>query len=321
MRDDNRPVGLTLIELAQRYATEESARSYFEQIRWPNGPVCPHCGNADQERIYTLTADKHKKIRPGLRKCAECGQGFTVQVGTVMEDSHIPLNKWLIAFYIMCASKTQVSALQLQRQLELGSYRSAWFLCQRIRFAFKDAEPTDLLQGTVEADETYIGGKRRGRGRGYVGNKTAVVSLVERGGRVRSQVMDTVTGKEITKVLKQHVAATAVLNTDESKLYTAVGKDFTSHDTVNHSVEEYARKDASGRLVTTNAAEGFFGNSKRSIDGTHHHISKKHTGLYFAELDHKYNTRKMSDGERTIEGIQKMEGKRLMLKQPKRKAE
>jgi transposase-like protein len=308
---------LTLIQIMQQFSTEEAAREYFEKLRWPTGAVCPHCGNCDAERIYKVTPNPSAKIRAGLYKCAECREAFTVTMGTVMEDSHIPLNKWLIAFYIMCASKTQVSALQLQRQLELGSYRSAWFLCHRIRFPLMDAAPSDLLRGTVEADETYIGGKVRGKGRRYVGNKTAVVSLVERDGRVRSQVVESVSGKEITKILKQHVAADANLNTDESPLYAKVGNEFASHDKVNHSLEEYARHDVcTGRLATTNTAEGFFGNSKRSLDGTHHHISKKHTNLYFAELDYKYNTRKVTDGARTIGGIQRMEGKRLMLRKP-----
>jgi transposase-like protein len=205
-----------------------------------------------------------------------------------------------------------------QRQLEIGSYRSAWFMCHRIRFALRDMEPSDLLRGTVEADETYIGGVARGKGRGYVKNKTAVVSLVERGGRVRSKVVEMVTGKEITKILKAHVSPDAALNTDESPVYSRAGRSFASHDTVNHSEKEYVRHDkVTGRLATTNAVEGFFGNSKRSVDGTHHHISKRHTGLYFAELDYKYNTRKLSDGERTNAGIRKMNGKRLMLKSPK----
>ena len=281
---DTKHTELTLMQITKRFSTEDAAREYFEQIRWPEGPVCVHCGNADTERIYKVTANQAKKIRAGLYKCAECGEGFTVTVGTVMEDTHIPLNKWLIAFYMMCASKTQISALQLQRQLEIGSYRTALFLCHRIRYALKDAEPTDLLNGYVEADETYIGGKRRGKGRAYTGNKTPVVSLVERGGRVRSQVVNAskVSGAEITMILRKHVAETAHLNTDQSPIYAKVGKEFATHDTVNHSVEEYARKDDSGRLATTNAAEGFFGNSKRSIDGTHHHISRQHTGLYFA---------------------------------------
>lgn len=270
--------------------------------------------------MYKVTTNTSKKIRAGLYKCAECNDQFTVTVGTVMEDSHIPLNKWLIAFYIMCASKTQVSALQLQRQLELGSYRSAWFLCHRIRFALTDVLPKSDLSGTIEADETYIGGKRRGVGGGYVANKTPVVSIVERGGRVRSQVVKNVNETSIAKILKANVTLDANLNTDQSRLYKKVGKVFASHDVVNHSKEEYARHDLeTGRLATTNTVEGFFGNSKRAIDGTHHHISRKHTGLYFAELDYKYNTRKETDGVRTVQGIQGMSGKRLMLRRSKQK--
>jgi transposase-like protein len=149
---------LTLVQIAQRFLTEEAARQYFEKLRWPNGPVCPHCGNENQARVYKVTPNPAKKIRAGLYKCADCLQGFTVTVGTVCEDSHIPLNKWLIGFYMMCASKTQVSALQVQRQLEIGSYRSAWFMCHRIRVALQDIMPTGRLDGIVEADETCIGG-------------------------------------------------------------------------------------------------------------------------------------------------------------------
>jgi transposase-like protein len=308
---------LTLIQIAQRFSTEESAREYFEKLRWPNGPVCPHCSNADQARVYKVTPNPAKKIRAGLYKCAECLQGFTVTVGTVCEDSHIPLNKWLIGFYMMCASKTQISALQLQRQLEIGSYRSAWFMCHRIRFALQDIMPTDKLEGTVEADETYIGGVKRGMGRRYTGNKTAVVSLVERGGRVRSQVVQKVNGDVLGRLLKQHVAETAHLNTDEAPVYKKPGKAFASHDVVNHSQEEYARQDDSGRLASTNTAEGFFGNSKRSLDGTHHQVSAKHLPLYLAELDYKYNTRNETDGARTSSAIPKIVGKRLMLRRPK----
>lgn len=310
---------LTLMNMMQRFSTEEKARKYFEQLVWPDGPFCPHCGNADGERIYKVTPNQKKKIRAGLYKCAECKEGFTVTINTVMEDSHIPLNKWLLAFYMMCASKTQISALQLQRQLEIGSYRSAWFMCQRIRFTLRDAMPTDKLSGTVEADETYIGGRVHGRGRRYVGNKTVVVSLVERGGRgrVRSTVVDKVTGEALDLLLRRHVAKSSHLNTDESGMYTASGKGFASHDTVNHSAEEYVRRDKkTGRHVTTNTAEGFFGNTKRSLDGTHHHVSRKYLSLYLAELDHKYNTRQSTDGVRTESAIQGIKGKRLMFRSP-----
>ena len=317
-RDIGEGSDLTLLSICQKFSTEEAARSYMEALRWPDGPTCPHCGTCDRARITKIPANAASKIRPGLYRCAECQSQFTVTVGTVCEDSHIPLNKWLIAFYMMCASKTQVSALQLQRQLELGSYRSALFMCHRIRYALKDSFPETKLSGTVEADETYMGGKARGKGRGYVGNKTPVVSLVERGGRVRSQVAKMVTGDAMGKLLHKHVDVSANLNTDESPLYKTVGKTFASHDTVNHSREEYARDDEhTGRKATTNTVEGFFGNSKRSISGTHHNISAEHMDLYFAELDFKYNTRKVTDGERTVDAIRLIGGKRLMLKTPK----
>lgn len=304
---------LTLLEIMRRFSTEEAARAYFERTRWPNGPVCPHCGSI--ERIYARTANQKTGTRPGLYKCGECEDTFTVTVGTVMEDTKIPLNKWLIAFYMMCASKTQVSALQLQRQLEIGSYRTALFLCHRIRYALKTSSPGDPLTGVVEADETYVGGKRRGKGRGYTGNKIAVVSLVQRGGDVRSTVEGRVTGKTVDKLLQRHVSPDAHLNTDESPLYKKAGQRYASHATVNHSADEYAYYDyRSRRTVTTNTVEGFFGNSKRSLDGTHHQVSRQHLHLYVAELDFKYNTRKETDGERTSQGIRRIEGKRLIYR-------
>jgi transposase-like protein len=237
-----------------------------------------------------------------------------------MEDSHIPLNKWLLAFYMMCASKTQVSALQLQRQLGLGSYRSAWHLCHRIRHALKEGNPGGPFTGTVEADESWVGGRRTGRGHGFTGNKTQIVSLVERGGRVRTHVVERITGAKITKLLRENLDPSVRLNTDESKLYDRVGKEFRSHDRVNHSRYEYGRFDRkTRRLATTNAVEGFFGNAKRSIDGTHHSISRRHAGLYFAEVDYKYNSREATDGERTVGAIRRSEGKRLTLHDPVRK--
>ena len=307
---------LTLLEIMRRFSTEEAARTYFERMRWPNGPVCPHCGSG--EKNYALTPNPKARIRAGLYKCGTCDDRFSVTVGTVMESSHVPLHKWLIAFYMMCASKTQVSALQLQRQLEIGSYRTALFLCHRIRYALKDTGPSGFLGGEVEADETYIGGKAKGKGRGYTGNKIAVVSLVERGGEVRSTVAQRVTGKTIDTLLTRHVSPDAHLNTDESPLYKKAGKRFASHATVNHSAEEYGYFDhQTGRSVTTNTVEGFFGNTKRSIDGTHHQVSRQHLHLYTAELDFKYNTRKSTDGQRTALGIGRIEGKRLMMHRPK----
>ncbi len=247
---------LTLMSVMAQFSTEEAAIRYFEAIRWPKGLYCPHCGNADAKRHYSITANRAKKIRPGLHKCAECRLSFTVRLGTIMEDSHIPLNKWLIGFYMMCASKTQVSAVQLQRQLEIGSYSAARFFRHRIRFALMDLFPKSKLGGTIEADETYLGGRIHGRGRAYKGNKTPLVSLVEWDGRVRSHMVDVVTGKAITRLLKESASDTACLNTDESPLYNAAGRHFAAHDLVSHSDEEHGRFDhETGRLAATNTVE------------------------------------------------------------------
>jgi len=310
---------LTLMTVMQRFPTEEAARDYFEALRWPNGPVCPHCGNGEAGRIYKVTANKKKKIRDGLYKCAACDLTFTVTVGTVMEDTHLPLNKWLSAFYMMCASKTQVSASRLQRQLEIGSYRTAWFLCHRIRYALKEVCPRAVLEGTVETDETHAGGKVRGRGRGYAKNKTAVVSLVERNSDVRSHAVDDVNSESMKKIISKNVDSSAYSNTDQSLIHTEADRHFVTHDVINRSAEEYARTEKmTVRKASSETAEGFFGNSKQSIDGTHHHVSKDHAHLYFSELDYKYNTRAVTGGARPLGGVKKMEGKRLMLHRPKK---
>lgn len=301
---------LTLLEIMRRFSTEEKSRAYFEAIRWPNGPVCPHCGSAD--RAYTRTANEKTGTRPGLYKCGECHDTYTVTVGTVMAATKIPLNKWLIAFYMMCASKTQISALQLQRQLDLGSYRTALFLCRRIRYALKDVSPSSPLGGIVEADETCIAGK----GRGYTGNKVAVVSVVQRNGDGRSTVVaNGVAGKAVSALLDRHVSPDAHLVRGESPLYKKAGKRYASHSTVNHSAEEYAYYDyRSRRTVTTNTVEGFFGNSKRSLDGTHHQVSRQHLHLDAAELDFKYNRHKATDGARMAKGIEGIVGKRMIYR-------
>lgn len=167
-RDDLLPTpkGLTLIQIMDRFPTDEKARAYLEAVRWPDGPFCPHCGNADPKAIWALKANPGKKVRAGLRECGACGKQFTVTVGTIFEDSKIPLRKWLIAWYLLCSCKKGISALQIQRQLELGSYRTAWFMMHRIRYALRQPEFSDKLGGTVEVDETYVGGKAKGFGGG-----------------------------------------------------------------------------------------------------------------------------------------------------------
>lgn len=236
-----------------RFSTDEKAREYLEAVRWPNGPACPHCGGI--EKVYALAANPDAKIRPGLYECADCHRQFSVTVGTIFESSHVPLRKWLVAWYLACSSKKGISALQLMRQLDLGSYRTAWFMLHRIRYALRDPEFAGPKLGglgrVVESDETWIGGRKRGMGRAYTGNKTAVVSTVERGGRVRSRAVTTVTAANLESVLRSHVHENTRIYTDERPGYTPVGCAFRAHETVKHSAGEYVR-----RTVHTNTAEG-----------------------------------------------------------------
>ena len=303
---------LTLIKIIDQFPTDETARKHLESIRWKDGVVCPHCKCSDQSKFSTIAANPEKKVRAGLRWCSACQKQFTVTVGTIFEDSHIPLRKWLIAWYLICSSKKGISSLQLQRNLELGSYRTALFMTHRIRFALKDPSFNDKLSGTVEVDETYVGGKTRGMG--HVKNKVPVVPLLERGGRVRSQVMRHVTGKNLKQVIKDNVTICADVNTDDNFAYRGLEPKF-NHFVVKHSAKEYVRREKN-RLVTTNGVEGFFSLLKRGVVGTFHHISEQHLPLYLAEFDHRHNCREMTDGARTVNGLQKVEGKRLTYRQP-----
>ena len=177
--------------------TEEQAREYLEKLLWPTGPVCPHCASVNAYKM------QGESCRDGLHRCRDCEKQFTVTVGTIFEDSHIPLRKWVRGFHLICSSKKGISALQLQRNLGLGSYRTAWHMGHRIRLAMQCEPLAELLRGPVEVDETYVGGKVDGKGRGFRDNKTPVVSLVERnGGRKRSVVMHRVTGQNIRAALR-----------------------------------------------------------------------------------------------------------------------
>jgi transposase-like protein len=301
---------LTLIKIIDQFPTDETAREHLESIRWKVGIFCPHCKCSDQSKFSAIAANPDSKVRAGLRWCSNCEKQFTVTIGTIFEASKIPLRKWLIAWYLICSSKKGISSLQLQRNLELGSYRTALFMAHRIRFALKDPTFSDKLSGTVECDETYVGGKTRGQGRHFMGNKVPVVSLVERDGRVRSQVMKHVTGKNLKEVLKANVEQSATIMTDDFYAYRGAAKDFASHQAVKHSAREYVRG-----LAHTNGVEGFFSLLKRGVVGTFHHISEQHLPLYLAEFDHRHNCREMTDGERTVNGLQKIEGKRLTYRQ------
>lgn len=302
------------------YADKDKAREHLEAIQWPDGPNCPHCGNADETRITKL---KGKSTRPGVYKCKECLKPFSVTVGTVFERSHIPLNKWVLATHLMAASKKGISAHQLHRMLGV-TYKTAWFMAHRIREAMKeDIDSSGPIGGpgkVVEADETYIGKREdqspspQRKGRPYLkrkpGNrKQTVVSLVERGGKVRSFHVKDATKVSVAHILHTNAPRTSTLYTDESRLYTETGKGYAAHETVNHSAKEYARGP-----VHTNTIEGVFSVFKRGMRGIYQHCAEKHLHRYLAEFDFRYNRRtalKVSDNERAAQLLEAIRGKRL----------
>lgn len=290
---------------------EQSARAYLERLRWPHGPVCHHCGSVESTPLKARQGSKNG-VREGVYKCRGCRKQFSVTTGTIFERSHIPLHKWLMATHFLCASKKGMSAHQLHRLLGI-TYKTAWFMAHRLREAMKQPPLVDRLKGTVEVDETYVGGKwtrkRPNRGKEH---KAPVLALVERGGRVRSHPMKRVTVGAIRASLLANVSSTARLMTDEHKIYKKVGQPFQGgHQRVHHAIGEYVRGEAS-----TNTVESFFALLKRGIVGTFHHVSPQHLNRYCAEFEHRWNHRKVSDGERAVAMLQQIEGKRLLYKVP-----
>jgi len=288
------------------FQNDDMAREALEAIRWPDGPFCPHCGNSDQEKIAKGEGKAH---RPGLYYCAACNGQFTVTIGTVMEDTKIPLSKWLFAMHLMGASKKGMSALQLSRMLGV-SYKSAWFLCHRVREAMDPKTPSPIGgEGKiVEADETVIGGKAKNRAfRKAPPKKQIVMALIERGGKSRSFHVANVTAKTLRPLVVKTASRKSTLMTDELATYEWIGKEFDGHETVNHSKSQYVRD---GKWHV-NTAECRFSLMKRAVFGTHHSISEAHLHRYLSEWDFKWNTRKMTDGERAALIAKGIEGKRL----------
>jgi hypothetical protein len=305
--------------LAPQFQNEGAAREHLESLLWNDGPVCPKCGVIDEAGVTELQKLPGYKShgRTGLHQCKGCRAQFTVTVGTIFEDSHIPIHKWLLAIHLMCSSKKGISALQIQRNLELGSYRTAWFMCHRIRWAMTQSPMVEKLSGAVEADETYVGGREVGQGHQgrNVSKKTPVLALVERGGDVRSFPIQRATLKNI-KPTVEHVDPSTHLITDEYPVCYQMRNDFAAHSEIKHKDKKYVRKDGEF-VVTTNTVESFFAILKRSNYGIHHHMSRKYLGSYCAEREFVYNCRKLNDDGRTEKAIKKTRGKRLMLKQPK----
>src|SRR5487761_1432010 len=297
---------------APHFHSETAAIKRLEAIVWPKGPYCPRCGGFD--RITPV-----KGGRAGLWRCGPCKREFTVRVGTVFERSHVPLYKWFQAAHLLASSKKGISAHQLHRTLKV-TYKTAWFMEHRLREAMRELHPAGPLGGegiVVEGDETYVGGKEKNKHRnkrdalniGGMG-KEIVLSLVERGGKVRSQHVPQVSAKTLRPILNAQLHGATALMTDDAGQWRIIGRDFKRHEVVNHSIGEYVRGDAH-----TNTVEGFFSILKRGIAGTYHHGSQQHLKRYLAEFDFRYNGRAalgIEDEARADKLVRGILGKRLM---------
>jgi len=302
---------------------ETAAREWLEARVWPEGPTCPHCGNADKGKIRGLQGKAH---RPGLYQCAECREQFTVTVKTVFERSKIPLTKWLAALFLMTASKKGVSAHQVHRMLGV-SYKSTWFMMHRLREAMRSGglEPLGGKGKVIEADETYFGRaeelhvspKRKGRPytkRGHIFNNRPILALVERGGQVRSFHVAVANQDTVCGIVRENVERESHIHTDESKLYSQGLMDVRRHKRVKHTAGEYVRGD-----VTTNTVENYFSVFKRGMRGTYQHCAEKHLHRYLAEFDFRYNNRAalgVDDATRAETLAAGIVGKRLTYRRP-----
>ena len=319
-------MGMTMIQLADRLRIEADAYTFMEELRWPDGiAVCPHCDNHGATYIKPLNG-KSRATRTGTQsqrrvwRCLNCRKQFSVITGTMMHGTKIPLRVWCLCIFELVSSKNGVAAREIERKYGVCC-RTAWHMMHRIREAMKD-DQLQTMRGVVIADETWIGGlpkwkkgHKYGQGGQGVTDKTPVLTLIDKErGESRSVVVPDVTGATLRKVISQQVdMANSVLHTDEGQQYRQMGKEFIAHETVNHKAEEWVRytRDA---FVSTNAAEGFFAQLKRSIDGTHHRVSKEHLPRYLAEFDYRYNTRKITDTERMAKLMTQTAGKRLSYK-------
>jgi len=299
-------------EIPLACSDELTAVEFFEKQRWGNTPACMKCGSVDVYKMRDAkTGERNKRF---LWRCHDCKEQYTVRIGTVYEESRIELRHWCYAFWRACTSKKGVSALEIKRHCQI-SYKSALFLMNRIRFAMAPDGNAPPLKGTVECDETYIGGKPRYKGISRPGracNKTAVFRAVEREGQIRRRIVADVTAATLKGAIREEVDRQARIITDEHTSYIGIGKEYSGgHETVCHGTKEYARGD-----VHTNTAESSHALVKRGIVGIFHNVSREYLHRYLWQFDFLWNNRQLNDGERTILGVKSAEGKRLMYREP-----
>jgi hypothetical protein len=319
-------MGLSIPQLATKLQTEGDAYKFLEDLRWGERPVCPHCGGVDPYFLNPKNGNS-RKTRTGTAsqrrvwKCRECRKQFSVLTDTIFHGSKIPIRTWVFVIFEMASSKNGVSAREIERKYDLTS-KSAWFMMHRIREAMKREPMAGLLKGRVAVDETYIGGKPKNRhrsdpreqARGFgETDQTAVVALVHREtGEVRSAVMERVTSENLKwAIMRQTWGPDTHLETDGSFRYPRIADRFASHTAVDHQAGEYVRGN-----VTTNQAENFFSQLKRSIDGTHHHVSVEHLPRYLAEFDFRYSHCKVSDTDKMRMIVGRVAGRRLTYREP-----
>jgi len=318
-------MSINVLDLADKLRTEADAYEYLEDLRWGDQPFCPHCGSVRKPYFLNPANGKSRATRTGsaserrVWKCADCRKQFSVLTGTIFHGSKIPVRTWVFVIFEMASSRNGVSAREIERKYHLQP-KTAWFMLHRIREAMKREPVAGLLAGRVVADETWYGGRhknrhasdKRARGKG-VTDKTPIMSLVSREtGEVRSRVVNDVKPDNLRSVLIEHTDPKRThLHTDTSGPYVALGPEFASHHTVNHKIGEYVRGD-----VSTNQAESYFAQLKRSLDGTHHHVSRVHLHRYVAEFDYRYSTCKHTDTERMAGIVTRTTGRRLTYRQP-----
>jgi transposase-like protein len=273
-----------LLDVVNRFPNEQSCRDFLEQMRWNGKPVCPRCGYS--EKIYRIQGGK-------LLKCASCRQPFSVKIGTIFEDSALPLQKWFYAFFIFSSHKKGISSCQLARDISV-TQKTAWHMLHRIRLAMKTKSFEKPLDGIVEADETFVGGKKRGRNKtGYPNDKTPVFGMVQRQGEVRTMPIANVKADTIKPIIRNNVSFDSVLMTDNYNGYKGLDKEFKEHNIISHSTHQYVNG-----IIHTNTIEGFWSLLKRGIFGIYHHVSPEHLSRYCEEFEYRYNTRKLTETDR-----------------------